>query len=84
MECFDLQADGVRAPVSGYFAKPAGAKPKSLPIILTVHGAGVGSSSLGGTVNWAKRGFLAMYINAHGIPNAEPASFYTDLANGSL
>ena len=31
VECFDLQADSVGAPVSGYFAKPAGARPKSLP-----------------------------------------------------
>jgi cephalosporin-C deacetylase len=30
---FDLQADCVGAPVSGYFAKPTGAKPKRLPAI---------------------------------------------------
>ena len=69
---FDLQADAVGAPVSGYCARPEGARPKSLPIILTVHGAGVRSSSLGGTAGWAKRGFLALDINAHGIPNGKP------------
>ena len=84
VECFDLQADSVGAPVSGYFAKPAGAKPKSLPIILTVHGAGVRSSSLGGAADWAKRGFLALDMNAHGIPNGKPESFYSELANGEL
>jgi cephalosporin-C deacetylase len=84
VECFDLQADCLGAPVSGYFARPAGAKPKSLPTILTVHGAGVSSSSLGGTVGWAGRGFLALDLNAHGIPNGQPAKFYTGLANGEL
>jgi len=84
IDCFDLQADSVGAPVSGYFAKPAGAAPKSLPIILTVHGAGVRSSSLSGSVSWAKQGFLALDINAHGIPNGKPNEFYTDLANGEL
>ena len=84
VEAFDLQADCVGAPVSGYFARPAGAKPKSLPIILTVHGAGVNSSSLGGAVGWAAKSFLALDINAHGLPNGRPAQFYTDLANGEL
>ena len=84
VECFDLQADSVGAPVSGYYARPTGAKLKSLPIMLTVHGAGVRSSSLGGPANWAKQGFLALDINAHGIPNGKPAQYYTDLANGAL
>ena len=82
--CLDLQADSVGAPVSGYFAKPAGAKPKSLPIILTVHGAGVRSSSLNEAADWAKRSFLALDINAHGIPNGKPVEFYSDLAKGEL
>src|SRR5581483_2526718 len=60
VDAFDLQADSIGAPVSGYFARPVNAKPKSSPIILTVHGAGVRSSSLGGAANWAKQGFLAM------------------------
>lgn len=81
---FDLQADSVGAPVSGYFAKPEGAKPKSLPVILTVHGAGVRSSSLGGAAGWAKQNFLALDINAHGLPNGLPDKFYTDLAAGDL
>lgn len=84
VEVFELHADCIGAPVSGYFAKPASAKPKSLPIILTVQGAGVRSSSRGGTVEWAQKNFLAMDINAHGIPNDQPDEFYTDLANGGL
>jgi len=84
VQCFDLQADCVGAPVSGYFARPVAAKPKSLPIILTVHGAGVSSSSLGGPAGWAREGFLALDINAHGLPNGKPAKFYSNLANGDL
>ena len=84
VESFDLQADSLGAPVSGYFARPVGALPKSLPIILTVHGAGVVSSSLGGAVGWAKRGYLALDMNAHGIPNGRPDKFYADLWAGEL
>ncbi|MBM3858500.1 MAG: acetylxylan esterase [Verrucomicrobia bacterium] len=84
VECFDLQADSVGAPVSGYLARPVGAKPKSLPIILTVHGAGVRSSSLGGATGWAQKGMLALDINAHGIPNGKPAEFYKQIADGEL
>ncbi|EIP99158.1 acetyl esterase (deacetylase) [Opitutaceae bacterium TAV1] len=84
IETFDLQADSLGAPVSGYYARPAGAKPKSLPAILTVHGAGVRSSSLSGPANWAGRGLIALDINAHGLPNGKPASFYEALAKGEL
>lgn len=84
VECFDVQADCVGAPVSGYFARPKGASRGSLPIILTVQGAGVRTSTLGGTAGWAKDGFLAMDINAHGLPNGKPDKFYEDLANGDL
>lgn len=84
VESFDLKVTSLGAPVSGYFARPVGAKPKSLPAILTVHGAGVRSSSLAGPVGWAKQGLLALDINAHGLPNGEPNKFYTDLADGDL
>ena len=81
---FDLQVDALGAPVSGYFAKPIDAKPKSLPIVLLVHGAGVRSASLGSAVSWADRGMLAMDINAHGIPNGKPDTFYQELNDGPL
>lgn len=84
IESFDLQADSVGAPVSGYLARPKDAKPKSLPITLLVHGAGVRSASLGSAVNWAKQGFLALDLNAHGIPNGKPDAFYTELSAGEL
>ncbi|WP_437193478.1 acetylxylan esterase [Planctomicrobium sp. SH527] len=85
VDAFDVQIDCVGKPVSGYFGKPQGAKPKSLPAILFVHGAGVRSSSLG-NVRWATEagGMLALDINAHGIPNGKPADYYKDLSEGEL
>ncbi len=84
-ECFDVQADCTGgAPVSGYYARPRGAKTRSLPAILLLHGAGVNSASLPGVVDWCGKGFLAMDINAHGIPNGKPDQFYKDLAAGAL
>jgi cephalosporin-C deacetylase-like acetyl esterase len=84
VDAFDVQADSVGAPVSGYLARPKGAMPKSLPAILTVHGAGVQSSSLGGAESWAGRGFIAMDMNAHGLPNGKPKEFYKEQNDGPL
>jgi cephalosporin-C deacetylase-like acetyl esterase len=83
-EVFDLQADSVGAPLSGYFARPRGAAPKSLPAILTVHGAGVRGSSRGSAEGWAAQGLLALDINAHGLPNGMPEEFYKNLADSEL
>jgi cephalosporin-C deacetylase-like acetyl esterase len=84
VEIFDLQAPTGAAPVSGYLARPAGARHKSLPIILTVHGAGVRGSSLGAASGWASKGFLAMDMNAHGLPNGKPDNFYKEQNDGPL
>jgi cephalosporin-C deacetylase len=84
-QAFDIKVDCIGAPVSGYFGRPVKAAAKSLPAILFVHGAGVRSSNPG-SVYWTEQqgGMLALDINAHGIENGKPASFYTDLANGAL
>jgi cephalosporin-C deacetylase len=85
IECFDVQVACLGgAPVSGYVAKPKNAKPKSLPAILWVHGAGVRGSSLPNAVTGAKANMLSMDINAHGIPNGKPGKFYKDLNAGKL
>jgi len=86
VECFDLQVDCLGGkPVSGYFARPKNAAPKSLPAVLFVHGAGVRSSSLGGAMYTAGRiPALALDINAHGIPNGKPDDFYKALSDGEL
>lgn len=76
---FDLQADGVNGPLSAYLAMPKGAKPGSLPAIVTPHGAGVRGSSLESACQWAKLGFLALDFNANGLPNGKDGKFYADL-----
>ncbi|MEN6498323.1 MAG: acetylxylan esterase, partial [Thermoguttaceae bacterium] len=64
IECFDVQIPCVdKVPVSGYFARPKGAAPKSLPAILCVQGAGVRSSGLGTAIWGADKGMLSMDIN---------------------
>lgn len=86
VECFDLEVDCLGGkPVSGYFARPKNATPKSLPAVLFVHGAGVRSASLGTAMSAANRTrCLALDLNAHGIPNGKPAEFYTSLNDGEL
>ncbi|WP_334319124.1 acetylxylan esterase [Termitidicoccus mucosus] len=84
IEAFDVQVPCVGAPVSGYFVRPAVASPRGLPAILIVHGAGVRSSDLDSAVKWARRGLLALNINAHGLPNGRPDSFYADKARDEL
>lgn len=85
IECFDVQTPCLGGqPVSGYFAKPKAAQPKSLPAILWVQGAGVRGSILGNAVKGAQAGMLSMDINAHGIPNGQPGSFYAELSAGRL
>lgn len=64
-------------PVSGYLCMPKNATPKSCPAIITFHGAGVLSS--GKLIGKAKRGLIALDINAHGIENGKPKQFYEDL-----
>lgn len=85
LACFDVEVNCLgNAPVSGYLSKPRDAKPKSLPAILWVHGAGVRGSSLPNAVTGAKAGMLSMDMNAHGIPNGRPGKFYQDLNGGRL
>jgi len=85
IECFDVQMPCVdNVPVSGYFARPKGAAPKSLPAVLWVQGAGVRSSGLGTALSGADKGMLSMDINAHGLPNGKPDEFYKQLAVGQL
>jgi cephalosporin-C deacetylase-like acetyl esterase len=84
VEAFDLRVDALGAPVSGYFTRPIGAAAKSRPAILTLHSSGARSSNLAYCASWAKRGCLALDINAHGIANGQPESFYTGLMAGEL
>jgi cephalosporin-C deacetylase len=85
IECFDVQLDCPGgAPVSGHFARPRGAKPKSLAAVISFHGAGVHGARLSGPIGQALRGRLGMDINAHGSPNRKPPEFYRQLLTGDL
>lgn len=83
VEVYDIKVDCLGGkPVSGYFAKPVGAKPKSLPIIINYHGAGVYTANM--PISVAARNTLALDVNAHGIENGQPATFYSNLNNEEL
>jgi cephalosporin-C deacetylase-like acetyl esterase len=88
IEAFDLQiADSLPGTnLSAYYARPKGAKPKSLPAILYSQSAGARDSDLPHAVKGAKLagGAIALDFNAHGIRNAQPAKYYTDMLSGPL
>ena len=84
VELFDISVDMQQGLLSGYYARPKGAGAKSCPAIILPHGAGVRSSRAEPSIGWAKRGFIALDFNAHGIPNGMPESFYKKLAAGEL
>lgn len=71
-------------PVHGYLAMPSGAASESLPALLTLHGAGVRSSGLSTVVRAASDGFMALDINAHGLPNGMSDEFYAEKAENEL
>lgn len=77
IECFDVEIPcAPPRPVSGYFARPAQAAPKSLPAILMVQRAGVFGNSPNDPIGNAKRfNALVLDINAHGLPNNKPDVF---------
>ena len=78
--CWDVKVDCVGGvPVSGYLTMPAGARPKSLPAIVTFQGAGVK------TANKAfVPGAIRFDVNAHGIENGKDPGFYWNLAKTTL
>lgn len=86
-ENIEINCTGPR-PARGYFARPVGAQAKSLPAVLLVHAAGVkGSwcrSEPGNALEYAKMGALCFDLNAHGMLNGQPDSYYADLENGEL
>lgn len=68
-------------PVTGYLAKPVKAAKRSLPAIVTFQHAGTYSASV--PARYGTRA-IALDVNAHGIKNGEPASYYNDLAKKEL
>ena len=82
--CYDLEVNCITArPVRGYLALPRNAAPRSLPIAIKTHGAGLMTDSwTKATVKAAVRlaksgsGAIALDINAHGILNGQDDSYY--------
>ena len=78
------------APVRAYIAYPKNADPKSLPIVIMAHGAGVkggwAQSNLKQSVESAAKYSGAIYIdiNAHGMLNGQPQSYYDELEEKKL
>ena len=64
-------------PVSGILCIPKNARPASCPAVVFYHGAGVRSANI--PIKYAKLGAIAFDVNAHGIENLKPQSFYDDL-----
>ena len=80
--CYDVKVDCAGAkPVSGYLAMPAKAAPKSLPAVVSYHGAGVRSANK--PLRYATKA-ICLDVNAHGIENGKPSDFYQKLNKESL
>jgi len=83
MSCWDIKVDCAGGkPVSGYLVVPVGAAAKSLPAIVSYHGAGVRSANK--PFGNAAKGAIALDVNAHGIENGQPPEFYTQLFQNEL
>lgn len=76
--------------VHGYLVMPKGAAKKSLPIVIFAHSAGVNDvskrSSLPQALSFAKMGggAIALDMNAHGMLDGQPQSYYDDLMKNEL
>lgn len=71
-------------PVNGYLAIPSGAKKKTLPIVLSLHGATAitskaTQSNLNSACAEAARGTISMNINAHGMEDGADEGYYKEL-----
>lgn len=89
--CQDLEINCLGpAPVRAYVSKPVGAKKRSLPIIILCRAAGVSGNWCRCSVDECVRnaalggGALSLDLNAHGMLNGQPDSYYEMLEHGML
>ncbi len=79
-DCWDVKVDCAGGkPVSGYLVIPKNAKAKSLPAVVSFHGAGFRSAN-----KVCRANAVSFDVNAHGIENGRPAGFYIDLSRNEL
>ena len=90
-ECFEIRVNSIDSiPCSGYLVRPVNAVKKSLPIVMFLHGAGVAGPSKRSSIKTALRyarmggGAIALDLNAHGMDNDRPQSYYDSLETGPL
>ena len=89
--CYDFEITMHEGwPARGYLAMPRDAAEKSLPIVMFFHGAGVKSSGsqskVSTAVEYAKLGggCIAVDVNAHGMLNGQPQTYYSALEKNEL
>lgn len=79
-ECYDMR---IRAPWSDYVSLavvyPKDAEPGSLKAVFSFQGYGVGSAGFK-----PRKGYLSVFVNAHCMPNRQPAEFYAALKENEL
>ena len=79
-KCYDVKVDCVdKVPVSGYLSIPVGARPKSLPAVISFHGAGVASAG-----KPIRHNAISFDVNAHGILNGQSQEYYNRLYANEL
>lgn len=90
-KCSHVELNGLsKMPARGYIAMPNEAKPKSLPIVIYFHAAGVSGdwclAKPENAVQYAKmgNGAICLDINAHGILDGQPLDYYKNLEQGEL
>ena len=75
--CYDMKIKCLGGkPVSGYLSMPRNAKPKSLPAVVSFHGAGVRSAYAHPHIG---EKMISFNVNAHGIENSKPDEYYQSL-----
>ncbi|MCX7044385.1 MAG: acetylxylan esterase [Candidatus Sumerlaeota bacterium] len=83
VDYFTITMDNISGShIRGQLARPQ--KGDKFPALLVVQWAGVYALQKGWVADRAAEGWLALNINAHDLPIAEPAKFYTDQNSGPL
>ena len=90
--CYDLEISMPEGrPVRGYVAIPKGAEPGSLPIVIFAHAAGkihnkwtLSDPDVTAALAHRGGGAIALDINAHGLLNGQPESYYKGFEDGEL
>jgi len=84
VELADVQVDCGKTPVSGILSLPRRRRPRSLPAVLYLHGAGVRPCEPGQFLIQAARGAMVYEVNAHGLANDQPPEWYRAVQNDQL